>query len=797
MRILSPLTKTLGRKITLGFAIIILLLIGIVGGTFFEVSRLADTNNRVVDLRIPTVQASMTMLNGINQSLAGLRGYMLLGKDNFKVERQEAWSQSLHPPFAQMTELSKTWTNPENVERLKEIAELLPLFEQYQQEIEDITASDLETAKEWLGTKAAPTAFQIKERLNAMVANQQELVDEDAQKAMDQQAELQMILFLLLLLGIVAAGAISFFTTRSIVTPVKVLVDASDRIAKGEDVESVDVKTHDEIGQLGTSFNGMLGKVRRGINDLNDFVDLMMKTNDETDIERILNIFLHKGKAMVGAKYAALSVFGAGGKVDKFLTLGVPEEMNRRIGRLPEGKGLLGHLQKTKEVLRLDDMSKHGASGGFPEGHVPMKALLAAPILYNDEILGNLYLTDKEAGGTFDEDDERIIVNASKLVGIMLKAKMTYAQNEEVRTYLQDETNKLVTIIDRLAAGDFTVEVDTTDRGDAISQLKQNLAKMVSGLRDLIVQVRDAVGSTSEAAKEISSASEQLAAGAQEQSAQANEVAAAVEEMARTIIENASNANSTAEASTNSGTLAQEGGHIVEQTVAKIREIADVVGTSAETVERLGASSAEIGEIVAVIDDIADQTNLLALNAAIEAARAGEQGRGFAVVADEVRKLAERTTQATKQIASMIKTIQAETVEAVESMRFGREEVAAGITLADQAGETLQNVVSETNEVVGMINQIAAASEEQSTTSEQISRSVEAISSVSNESAHGVSEIAQSSNKLNLLMDSLNNLIAQFKTGHQARGHQHGRADRPASRSAGSDTDWSYQSERY
>nr|HPI19467.1 methyl-accepting chemotaxis protein [Candidatus Kapabacteria bacterium] len=161
--------------------------------------------------------------------------------------------------------------------------------------------------------------------------------------------------------------------------------------------------------------------------------------------------------------------------------------------------------------------------------------------------------------------------------------------------------------------------------------------------------------------------------------------------------------------------------------------------------------------------DIADQTNLLALNAAIEAARAGEQGRGFAVVADEVRKLAERTTEATKQIAVMIKGIQNETQLAVAAMNKGNNEVAEGISLADKAGASLKSVVDSSRLVQDMINQIAAASEEQSSTSEEIAKNVGTISHVTNDSARRIQDIAHSSEDLSKLTEQLRSLVTQFK----------------------------------
>jgi len=200
----------------------------------------------------------------------------------------------------------------------------------------------------------------------------------------------------------------------------------------------------------------------------------------------------------------------------------------------------------------------------------------------------------------------------------------------------------------------------------------------------------------------------------------------------------------------------------VEDTVAGMKKIALVVKQSAETVQELGRSSDQIGEIIGVIDDIADQTNLLALNAAIEAARAGEQGRGFAVVADEVRKLAERTTKATKEIAGMIKKIQLDTKGAVSSMEEGTKQVDEGIKMADKAGASLHEIVGISQRVTDKVSQIAAASEQQSSASEQISKNVEAISSVTSETAAGVQQVARAAEDLNRLTENLQQLLAKF-----------------------------------
>ncbi len=330
------------------------------------------------------------------------------------------------------------------------------------------------------------------------------------------------------------------------------------------------------------------------------------------------------------------------------------------------------------------------------------------------------------------------------------------------KEYLSNSVKKILSEMNKFENGDMTVELKV-ENDDEIGKLFAGFNKAVSNVGNLILQVTEAVQATASASNEISSSSEEMAAGAQEQSSQTTEVASAVEEMTKTIMETTKNSSGAAEAARNSGTVAKEGGRVVVETIAGMNRVAEVVEKSAKTVEALGKSSDQIGEIVQVIDDIADQTNLLALNAAIEAARAGEQGRGFAVVADEVRKLAERTTKATKEIATMIKQIQKDTEGAVISMKEGTEEVEKGKKLANRAGESLRDIITGAEEVVDMVTQVAAASEEQSSAAEQISKNIEAISNVAHESAAGVQQIARASEDLSRLTVNLQELISKFK----------------------------------
>jgi len=315
-----------------------------------------------------------------------------------------------------------------------------------------------------------------------------------------------------------------------------------------------------------------------------------------------------------------------------------------------------------------------------------------------------------------------------------------------------------------MATGDMTARMTGDYHGD-LRLIKESINRVGESLEEALQKVSSAVGATASASSQISSSTEEMAAGAQEQTSQAGEVASAVEEMTKTILENSKNASVAAETAKQARVSAEQGGKVVDDTVQGMRRIAEVVNKSAETVKELGKSSDQIGEIISVIDDIADQTNLLALNAAIEAARAGEQGRGFAVVADEVRKLAERTTKATKEIAEMIKKIQTDTAGAVHSMEEGTQEVERGIAFADKAGTSLKEIVGVSQKLTDMVTQIAAASEEQSSASEQISKNVEGISKVTGETAQGTQQIARAAEDLNRLTNNLQELVGEFKVG--------------------------------
>lgn len=330
--------------------------------------------------------------------------------------------------------------------------------------------------------------------------------------------------------------------------------------------------------------------------------------------------------------------------------------------------------------------------------------------------------------------------------------------------------NESKEVLARAASGDLTSKMKGEYTGD-YELLKSSINQLTTAMSSALHEVSEAVQATASAANEISASSEQMATGAHEQSQQTTEVASAVEELSKTIIETTKSANLASDTLKKATSTARSGGEIVNKTIEGMNRIAEVVISSSSTIEALGQSSNQIGEIIQVIDDIADQTNLLALNAAIEAARAGEQGRGFAVVADEVRKLAERTTKATKEIAGMIKKIQQDTTDAVTSIKRGTDEVQIGKELAVKSGQALEEIIIEAGNASDLSMQTVAANEQMSASAEQISRSMEGISSVTQESAASTEQIARTAEDLNKLTLNLQELVGRFKLEYNSSPH--------------------------
>jgi len=322
--------------------------------------------------------------------------------------------------------------------------------------------------------------------------------------------------------------------------------------------------------------------------------------------------------------------------------------------------------------------------------------------------------------------------------------------------------DRCVAVADRIATGDLTVHIDISGK-DETALLMRAMQHMVANLREMITRTVDISAGIASASNQLHSTSGQIAASVEEVASQTVAVATASEEMSATSNDIARNCTLVADASQQSTSAAKAGAAVVQETIDGMSIIADRVRRTSDTIEALGTRSEQIGDIVGTIEDIADQTNLLALNAAIEAARAGEQGRGFAVVADEVRALAERTTRATREIGDMIKAIQGETHAAVKAMEEGVREVERGAVSSRKSGRALEEILDRIQEVSIQISQIATAAEEQTATTGEVTGNIQQITEIINQSAQGVDETAGAASQLARQAEELQSMVGRFR----------------------------------
>jgi two-component system sensor histidine kinase ChiS len=334
-------------------------------------------------------------------------------------------------------------------------------------------------------------------------------------------------------------------------------------------------------------------------------------------------------------------------------------------------------------------------------------------------------------------------------------------RDRRAQQYLERNVLEVLDAMERFSEGDLSVSL-AVEKDDAIGRLRAGVNTAVANIRSMVKQVRDVLDSTVQTSRQIQGETSELTRGAEEQISQTLLVAGAAQQMAQTVSASASSISEASEIAQRSGNEAHEGGRIVRDTFAGMDEIVTTVGISARTVESLGRSSEQIGAITRVIEQIADQTELLSLNAAIEAARAGRHGRTFAVVAQEVQRLAERTAQATSQIAKVIEHNQREVETAVDAMSRVGGQVERGKVLVDRAGGALDAIIGNAERMLACIQQVRASSEEQSATTAHISENIETISRVTHSAVRGNQSIASSVHDLSGLIEDLQLRVSRF-----------------------------------
>ena len=668
---------TIRNKLLLGFGIVVATATLISINNIFMMGSISEDEHRLIQLRLPTVIAGMELTDGVHLSLAGLRGYMILGKDpakaeKFKAERRQGWDQ-IDQAMQRLDVLSKSWSDPENILLLEQLHSKIQQFRTAQQQVEDIAQRPENIpAIQMLLDEAAPRAARIIDAITSMI-------NEEA--ILPATVERKKLLKLL---------ADSRGSLALAVASIRAYLLSGDPVFLDN--------FHSKWSTNQDRFRQISGMTRL----------FNARQADAWDTYR--NVL---------AEFALLP--------PKMFELRSSEEWNlanhwlgsRAAPKAEEIMDILGRIRVSQERLATQDEERLENSTSTME-----MSMLAGTLV-------SLML------GIF------IAVTISRMITVPLSRVV--------------ERTKLI------ARGDLTGSPLNSEGEDELAELSGAINQMSISLQDLVKQISGSAQHIGSSSRELSKITEKTSRSINEQQLQTEKAATAMSKMSSTVQEVSSNITGTAQAAGEANEETAEGRRMVDDAIGAIQQLAGQIECAADVILQLEQDSENISTVLDVINGVAEQTNLLALNAAIEAARAGEQGRGFAVVADEVRTLAGCTQQSTEEINQVIEKLQSGSRKAVEVMNQSREQAQAVVEQATNAGASLSAISSAVERINNMSIQIASAAEQQSSTAAEVNSNISGITRMANETSSAAQKTAGASEDLARLGSELQMLVGKFR----------------------------------
>lgn len=548
----------------------------------------------------------------------------------------------------------------------------------------------------------------------------------------------------------------------------------SDKITKDVEYEISYIlpSVAKELGKANGLLKTSSGEMSKSVKSFSDTNNVLIQTSALISLSAFIDSQINYSLSVrnttdfdktVSAISDAFARIGTGQKIKDLLVKcgcqNALSPLNAAISALTTIKqgylGMDGAAEKIKASLRnIEEVSKL---------NLQMKEIVSKRIQESSKDVTSAQASQEKAVASVKTAVHMTVIVVVIIAGIAVLTSIILSR--WIISSISSPIKELNTMAEGFGAGDFSIRLDES-RKDEFGTLAGHFNQATRKLNEITTHLLETIKGLATSSGGLSVTAEQLFSVAKAQVEQTEQSAAAISEISQTIINVSQNASDSSDASKEALKKASNGKDIVDKTVTRMNEIADSVRESATTITKLSESSEKIGAIVNMINDIAEQTNLLALNAAIEAARAGEQGRGFAVVADEVRKLAERTSQATGDIASLINEIHSDTERSVIVMNNGKAKVEQGVQFAAEASRSLQEIVSSSQRGVDLAHMIAAATVQQSSASEHVAQNMDSIKMTTGEMENSISIVKKESEGLAKTASELSDMASWFKAGN-------------------------------